>query len=66
MTVYYVFINGSLSHSNGKLMYWSQLDNILHIYFTGVTSLSGVTTLNMIYKSFQQIETSTDGSTTYF
>ena len=50
MTVY-VFINRdklpdsefswALSHSNGKLKYWSQLDNILSRYFTGVTYLSG-------------------------
>ena len=50
----------SLSHSNGKLKYWSQLDNILPIYFTGVTSLSSVTTSKKIYKSIQQIETSTE------
>ena len=53
MTVY-VFLNGDklsdsefswdLSHSNGKLKYWSQLDNILTRNFTGVTYLSGVTT----------------------
>ena len=46
MTVY-VFINvdklpdsefsWALSHSNGQLKYWSQLDNILSRYFTGVT-----------------------------
>ena len=69
MTVY-VFINGNklpdnefswaLSHSNGKLKYWSQLDNILSRYFTGITYLSGVTTSNMISKSIQQIETSTE------
>ena len=66
----YVFINWdklpdsefswALSHSNGKLKYWSQLDNILSIYFTGVTYLSGVMTSNMISKSIQQIETSTE------
>ena len=69
MTVY-VFINGdkladsefscALSHSNGKLKYWSQLDNILSKYFTGVTYLSGVTTSKMISKSIQQIETFTE------
>ena len=69
MTVY-VFINGNklpdsefswaLSHSNGKLKYGSQLDNILSRYFTGVTYLSGVTTSKMISKSIQQIETSTE------
>ena len=69
MTVY-VFINGdklsdsefsrALPHSNGKLKYWSQLDNILSRYFTGVTYLSGVTTSKMISKSIQQIETSTE------
>ena len=69
MTVY-VFINGNklpdsefswaLSHSNGKLRYWSQLDNILSRYFTGVTYLSGVTTSKMIPKSIKQIETSTE------
>ena len=60
MTVY-VFINGeklpdsafrwALSHSNGKLKYWSQLDNILSRYFTGVAYLSRVTTSKMISKS---------------
>ena len=69
MTVY-VFINGdklpdkefswALTHSNGKQKYWSQLDNILSRYFTGVTYLSGVTTSKMISKSIQQIETSTE------
>ena len=69
MTVY-VFINGDklsdsefswvLSHSNGKLKYWSQLDTILSRYFTGVTYLSGVTTSKMISKSILQIETSTE------
>ena len=63
MTVH-AFINGNklpdsefswaLSHSNGKLKYWSQLDNILSRYFTGVT------TSKMISKSIQQIETSTE------
>ena len=60
MTVY-VFINGeklpdsafrwALTHSNGKLKYWSQLDNILNRYFTGVAYLSRVTTSKMISKS---------------
>ena len=69
MTVY-VFINGdklpdsefswALSHSNGKLKYGSQLDNILSRYFTGVTYLSGVTTSMMISKSIQKIDTSTE------
>ena len=69
MTVY-VFINRdklpdsefswALSHSNGKLKYWSQLDNILSRYFTGVTYLSGVTTSKMISKSIQKMETSTE------
>ena len=69
MTVY-VFINGdklpdsesswALSHSNGKLKYWSQLDNILSSYFTGVTYPSCVMTSKMISKSIQQIETSTE------
>ena len=40
--------------------YWSQLDNILSRYFTGVTYLSGVTTSKMISKSIQKIETSTE------
>ena len=51
---------GSFFHSNGKLKYWSQLDNIVSRYFTGVTSLSGVTTSKIISKSIQQIETSTE------
>ena len=65
----HVFINGdklpdskfsrALSHSNGKLKYGSQLENILSRYFTVVTYLSGVTT-KMISKSIQQIETSTE------
>ena len=50
----------ALSHSNGKLKYWSQLDNVLGRHFTGVTYLSGVTTSKMISKSIQQIETSTE------
>ena len=69
MTVY-VFINGDklsdsefswdLSHSNGELKYWSQLDNILSRNFTGVAYLSGVTTSKMISKFIQKIETSTE------
>ena len=70
MTVH-VFSNGIIrlavskfkwahTYSNGKLKYWSQLDNILSRYFTCVTSLTGVTTSQMISKSIQQIETSTD------
>ena len=49
-------LNWALVHTNGIILFWGQLDNLLTRYCGNTTYINNASTIRMISKSIQQID----------